>query len=94
MVNVLKNRLSKLRNKYDLDTYSAIVFVEFHNGKFQVKKQEHTPKFIETHIVAEFDNEREACDYLETMDGDNIIFWDIFPEDVEGWKKKSPIEAP
>ncbi|MFU2222588.1 hypothetical protein [Streptococcus pluranimalium] len=86
MSNILKKRLTQLRNKYDLDTYTAIVFVEFHDGKFQVKKQEHTPKFIETHVVAEFDNEHEAHDYIETMDGENTIFWDIFPEDIEEWK--------
>lgn len=87
MSNILKRRISNLKNKYDLDKYSGVVFIEFHDGKFQVKKQEHSPRFIETYIVDEFDNEHEARDYIEKMDGENTIFWDIFPEDIEGWKK-------
>ena len=86
MPNSLKKRLTQLRNKYDLDTYTGIVFVEFHDGIFQVKKQEHTPKFIETRVVAEFDNEHEDRGYIETTDGENTIFWDIFPETIEEWE--------
>ena len=86
MPNSLKKRLTQLKNKYDLDTYMGIVFVECHDGIFQVKKQEHTPKFIETRVVAEFDNEHEARGYIETTDGENTIFWDIFPETIEEWE--------
>ncbi|WP_405054520.1 hypothetical protein [Streptococcus jiangjianxini] len=86
MSNALKKRLLKLRDKSDLDSHLAFAFVQFHDGKFQIKKQEYTPKFIEKHLLAEFDSEKEAREYTEKMDGVEIIFWDIFPSEVEEWE--------
>ncbi|MGT2889926.1 hypothetical protein ACVRZQ_06480 [Streptococcus dysgalactiae subsp. equisimilis] len=83
----LKKRVDKLRRLHSLDNVSGIVFVEYADGKYQIKKQDHVPKFIETRLIAEFESEEEAENFLSTIPSGYIIFWDIFPEEVEHVKK-------
>ncbi|HEQ3212680.1 TPA: hypothetical protein VE765_001744, partial [Streptococcus pyogenes] len=52
----LKKRVDKLRRLHSLDNASGIVFVEYADGKYQIKKQDHVPKFIETRLIAEFES--------------------------------------
>ncbi|KED04182.1 hypothetical protein [Streptococcus equi] len=77
----LKKRVDKLRRLHSLDNASGLVFVEYEDGKYQIKKQDHVPKFQETKLIAELETEEEAERFLNTIPDGYVIFWDIIPED-------------
>ncbi|WP_231700364.1 hypothetical protein [Streptococcus halichoeri] len=81
MTSSLKKRVDKLRRLHSLDNASGVVFVEYEDGKYQIKKQDHAPKFLEAKLIAELETEEEAERFLNTIPDGYIIFWDIIPED-------------
>lgn len=81
MASNLKKRVDKLRRLHSLDNASGIVFVEYEDDKYQIKKQDHVPKFKETKLIAELETEEEAEHFLNTIPAGYVIFCDIIPED-------------